>query len=167
MTAVSLTSFRFGRPMPPYAKRFWSTIRRGFTGFERWSGVRSAPPGLTSRHDARTPPSTARRPLRRVTAKPHRGARPESRRFRQNSRMAHRAQRTEARGYFFDKRLYRFAPKILGRKTVGDAAEIPQPASGLRQRYPDVPTAAFARLARLRHHGAERHQVTGGMIERL
>src|ERR1700743_1717214 len=30
-----------------------------------------------------------------------------------------------------------------------------------------MPAAAFARLTRPRHHRAERHQVAGGMIERL
>src|SRR6202043_1912781 len=61
----------------------------------------------------------------------------------------------------------RLALQILGLETVGQAAEIPQPSSGLRQRDSDVPAAAFARLARLRHHGAERHQIAGGVIEHL
>ena len=68
---------------------------------------------------------------------------------------------------FDGKWLDRLALQVPGLETIGNAAEIPDPAPGLRQRHADVPTAAFARLARLRHHRAKRHQVAGDMIENL
>ena len=48
-----------------------------------------------------------------------------------------------------------------------ESPEARQPAPGLRQRHAHVPRAAFAGLAHQRHHRPERHQVAGGVIERL
>ena len=48
-----------------------------------------------------------------------------------------------------------------------DAAEIPEPAPGLRERHAHVLAAAFARLARARRHRGERHQLTRAVVERL
>src|SRR5882672_3310342 len=96
--------------------------------------------------------SSRRRPLRLVAAERHRRTRPERRGFRHLRRVRDRPQRTEARGDFLDKGFYHLALQVLGLKAVSDAAEIPQPVSGLRQRHPDMPAAAFARLTRLHHH---------------
>ena len=57
--------------------------------------------------------------------------------------------------------------QIFDRKTVADPAEIPKPPPGLRQRDLDVPASAFTRLARFGHHGAERHEIAGGVVEHL
>src|SRR5258707_6100267 len=81
--------------------------------------------------------------------------------------MADRQQRTESRGRLFDKWSDGVGLQILGLEAIGDAAEIPQPSPGLRQRYADMPAAAFARLARPRHHRTERHQIAGGVMEHL
>src|SRR5260370_13716930 len=81
--------------------------------------------------------------------------------------MADRQQGTESRGRLFDKWSDGVGFQILGLEAIGDAAEIPQPSPGLRQRYADMPAAALARLARPRHHRAERHQIAGGVIEHL
>src|ERR1700684_2610968 len=81
--------------------------------------------------------------------------------------MADRLQRPEAGWHLFDERPDRLPLQVLGLETIGDAAKIPDPPPGLRQRHADMPTAAFARLARFRHHGAERHQIAGGVIENL
>src|SRR6202034_4810246 len=81
--------------------------------------------------------------------------------------MTDRPQRTEAGWGFLEKALHRSALQFLGLETVGDAAEVPQPAPGLRQRHADMPAAALARLTRPRHHRAERHQVAAGVIEHL
>src|SRR5579863_8596662 len=81
--------------------------------------------------------------------------------------MADRPQRTKARLHFFGKWLDRLSLQILGRKTIGQTAEIPDPSPGLRQRDADMPAPALARLAGLGHHGAERHQITGDVIEDL
>src|SRR2546430_3432515 len=102
-----------------------------------------------------------------MTAERHRRPGPERRGFRQDRRRLDRAQRAEAGREFFHQRFYAVALQILGFKSVDDPAEIPQPSSGLRQRHPDLPASALARLARLRHHGAERHEVAGGVIEHL
>src|SRR6185437_3035828 len=68
---------------------------------------------------------------------------------------------------FNDKGLDGIALQVTGLETIGNTAEIPDPAPGLHQRYADMPTAAVAGLTCLRHDRAERHQVTGGMIENL
>src|SRR5258708_28330338 len=81
--------------------------------------------------------------------------------------MAHGPQWAKTRGDFFHKGADRIALQVLGLEPVGDAAEVPQPSPGLRQRDADMPAAAFARLARFCHHRAERHQIAGGMIEHL
>ena len=66
-----------------------------------------------------------------------------------------------------DKELSTQARKHKPRINIAKPAEIPQPPPGLRQRNLDVPTAAFTRLACLGHHRAERHEVTGGMVQHL
>ena len=81
--------------------------------------------------------------------------------------MPDRPQCTKAGRDFLDIRHHRLPRKITGTWSVVDPAEIPQPPPGLRQRHLNVPTAAFARLACPRHHGAERHEVAGGMVEHL
>src|SRR5947199_5690285 len=81
--------------------------------------------------------------------------------------MADGPQWTEARGQLLQKGADGVGLQILGLEAIGDAAEIPKPSPGLRQRYADMPATALARLARLRHHRAERHQVAGGAIEHL
>src|SRR5882672_12202200 len=85
----------------------------------------------------------AHRPFIRMTAERHCRTRPECRCFRQRGRMTDGPQRAEAGRDFFDERLHRFALQILGLESIGDAAEIPQPLSGPRQRHPDMPAAAF------------------------
>src|SRR5260370_40128526 len=79
--------------------------------------------------------------------------------------MADGLQRTEARGHLLHKGSDRVALQIFGVEAIGGAAELPQPSSGLRQRHADVPAAAVARLARPRHHRAERNQIAGCKIK--
>src|SRR5882757_2556362 len=102
-----------------------------------------------------------------MAAERHRGTSPKRWRLRQDRRRFYGSQRPKAGRQFFDKGPHAFILQILGLKTIGDTAEIPQPASSLRQRHPYMPASALARLARLRHHGAERHEVAGGVIEHL
>src|SRR3954452_6296879 len=82
--------------------------------------------------------------------------------------MAHRLQRAEARWHALDEcSVYGLARNIRGIQAIFVPSEIPQPAPGLRQRYAHVPAAAFAGLAGLGHHRAERHQIAGGVVEHL
>jgi len=81
--------------------------------------------------------------------------------------MADGAEPAKTGSRLFHQRTDGLTLQVFGLETIGHAAEIPNPSSGLRQRHPDMPAAAFARLARLRHHGAERHQIAGGVIEYL
>jgi len=52
-------------------------------------------------------------------------------------------------------------------KAVGDAAHVTQPQSGPRQRDAHVPAAALVDPADERRDRAERHQIAGGMVDRL
>src|SRR3984893_19299200 len=81
--------------------------------------------------------------------------------------MADRPQPPESRRHLLDEGPHGIPLQIRGLQSSRDAAEVPQPASGLRQRYAYMPASAFARLARLCYHRAERHQIAGGMIEHL
>ena len=89
--------------------------------------------------------SFARRPLRRMAAERHRRTGPKRRGFRQNRGVPDRPQCTEARTDLLDEGRHRFPRKITDIEAVGDPPEIPQPASGLRQRHLNVPASAFAR----------------------
>src|SRR3954466_7334755 len=82
--------------------------------------------------------------------------------------MAHRLQRAEARWHALDEcSVYGLARNIRGIQAIIEPSGIPQPAPVLRQRYAHVPATAFAGLAGLGHHRAERHQIAGGAVEHL
>src|SRR6185437_1965390 len=120
-----------------------------------------------SSRQERMPRLARRRPFGRVRAERHRGPRPECGRLRQDRGMADGAERAEAGGHVFHERAYRLLVEVRLRKAIGNAAEIPEPAAGLRQRDADMPASPLALLSRQSHHGAERHQIAGGMVEHL
>src|SRR5262249_28527940 len=76
-------------------------------------------------------------------------------------------QGAKAGHHVFHERRDGVRPQILDLQSFGDTAQIPEPASSLRQRYADMPASAFVRLAELAHHRAERHQIAGSMAEHL
>src|SRR5581483_10934068 len=86
----------------------------------------------------------ARGPLRRVAAERHRRSRPEGGRFRQLRGVADCVERPKAGPHLLDKGLDCLALQVFRLQAIGHTAEIPEPSSGLRQRYADVPAAALA-----------------------
>src|ERR1700684_1365195 len=55
----------------------------------------------------------------------------------------------------------------IGTGHAVDAAEMPEPMTGLRQGAAHVPGAAFLGAARQSNHRREGEQITGGMVELL
>jgi len=53
----------------------------------------------------------------------------------------------------------------IARRAFGHLAQIDDPFANLRERDAHQPTAAFAGAPRQRHHGAERHQIAGAIID--
>src|SRR6202051_3168014 len=91
---------------------------------------------------------------------------PARRRFRHDGGVADRGEPAEA-GCGVLEIIADLIEFGIGTGHAVDAAEMPEPMTGLRQGAAHMPGAAFLGAARQRRHGGEGEQIAGGVVELL
>src|SRR5579864_3211727 len=99
-----------------------------------------------------------------MSAERNAGPRPARRRLRHLGGMANRGEAAEA-GRAVLEIIANLIESRIGTGHAVNAAEMPEPMAGLRQRAAHMPGAAFLGAARQRRHGGEGEQIAGGVVE--